>query len=394
MKIKQSPEDFQVDECTDVAPSDGPYALYRLEKSGWTTPDALNAIRRRWQIRVYRLSYGGLKDRHACTTQHLTILDGPRKDLAQKGIVLTYLGQVPEPFSSSSIRGNRFRLTVRDLDIDAVEAAQSVLDEVKRDGVANYFDDQRFGSVEQGADFVARRLVLGDFEAALKLALTSPYEFDRGAVKQEKATLIQRWGDWPACKQKLPRCHARSLVDYLVSHPTDFRGAFARMRAELGSLYLAAYQSHLWNSTLANWLGQRLPEEQRIAVRLKMAEVPMPRGLTDQQRAELAPLSLPLPSAGLHYEDQIAGTPPDWPDALRQTLAAEGIELSQLRLRGLRRPFFSRGERPVLCLPKDLAAAADADERHPGHFKMILAFELPRGSYATLIVKRAFAAPG
>ena len=392
VKIKQSPDDFQVDECTDVVPSDGPYSLYRLEKSGWTTPDALSAIRRRWQIRVHRVSYGGLKDRHARTTQHLTILDGPPKHLAQKGIVLTYLGQTPEPFSSLSIRGNRFRLVVRDLGVDEVEAAHAALDEVKCDGVANYFDDQRFGSVEQGTDFVARRLVLGDFEGALKLALTAPYEFDRGAMKKEKATLVQHWGDWPTCKQNLSRGHARSLVDYLVSHPQDFRGAFTRLRAELGSLYLAAYQSHLWNNMLVNWLRRTLPEHQRIAVRLKLADVPMPLGLTNAQRVELAGWSLPLSSARLRYEVQIAGTPPDWPDALREALAADGIELGQLRLRGLRRPFFSRGERAVLCLPEGLGATSDADDRHPDRFKMIIGFELPRGSYATLIVKRAFAA--
>src|SRR5262245_36216680 len=94
MKIKQSPDDFQVDEVTAVVPSSGPFALYHLKKTGWTTHDALNTVRRAWQIRVHRLSFGGLKDRHARTTQHLTIEDGPKKDLAQNGIALTYLGQV------------------------------------------------------------------------------------------------------------------------------------------------------------------------------------------------------------------------------------------------------------------------------------------------------------
>src|SRR4051812_27815586 len=48
MKVKQQPEDFQVEELTDVAPTGhGPFALYRLEKRSWSTPDALSAIRRR-----------------------------------------------------------------------------------------------------------------------------------------------------------------------------------------------------------------------------------------------------------------------------------------------------------------------------------------------------------
>jgi tRNA pseudouridine13 synthase len=388
MKIKQTPEDFQVDEIIGVVPSDGPFALYRLEKSGWTTPDALDAIRRRWQIRIHRLSYGGLKDRHARTTQHLTIERGPPKNLGHQGFTLTYLGQVPEPFTSLSISGNRFRLVVRDLSGEHVERARVALAECARDGIANYFDDQRFGSIEAGGEFAARHMVRGDWEGALKLALTAPYEFDRGAVRKEKAVLAQHWGDWPACKQKLSRGHARSPVDYLVSHPSDFRGALARMRSELASLYLSAYQSHLWNRMLDEWLKQHLAAEHLVNIRLKLDEVHTPRGLGEEQRRELAGLVLPLPSARLKYEDAVPGTPPDWAPVLRQVLAAEQIELAQLKLKGLRRPYFSRGERAALCMPNALSHESGPDERHPGRFKLALSFELPRGSYATLVVKR------
>ena len=70
MKLKQLPEDFQVEELTDVVGgTEGPFAFYQLEKEGWTTPDALAAVRRRWKLDVNRVSYGGLKDRHARTVR-------------------------------------------------------------------------------------------------------------------------------------------------------------------------------------------------------------------------------------------------------------------------------------------------------------------------------------
>ncbi len=124
-----------------------------------------------------------------------------------------------------------------------------------REGVPNYFDDQRFGSVAgEGGEFIARLLVRGRFEDALRLALAAPYEFDRAAQKEEKRLLAAHWGDWARLKDVLPRGHARSLVDYLRVHPGDFRGAVARLRPELRGLYLSAYQSHLWNRMLAHWL--------------------------------------------------------------------------------------------------------------------------------------------
>jgi tRNA pseudouridine13 synthase len=390
MKIKQSPDDFIVEELTDVVPGEGPFALYRLEKSGWTTADAVMSIRRSWRIDSRRLSYGGMKDRHARTFQHLTIFHGPKRDLSQESLRLTYLGQTPEPFASAKIRANRFRITVRDLTTAQVQTAGQAFEEVKRDSIANYFDDQRFGSVSAGQVFVARQLVLGDFEAALKLALAEPYEHDRAAAKRAKATLREHWGDWKTCQQKLPRGPARSPIDYLVSNPTDFRGAFARVQPDLACLYLSAYQSHLWNRLLAAWLMKHLLPTKRALMRLKWGSFPTPYEMSVERRDELSPLSLPLPSARLDYSEALPNAPGDWPEVLQTILADEKIELEQMKLKGLRRPFFSRGCRPILFQPEELHIATVADKRHAGRQAAQLAFVLPRGSYATLVVKRIF----
>src|SRR5262249_15434813 len=151
----------------------------------------------------------------------------------------------------ADIVANRFTITLRAMSDTAVSHAAGALSQVPQTGLPNYFDDQRFGSVGDPPEFVAREMVRGNFERALWLALVAPYEHDRSEAKREKATLRQHWGDWAECKAKLPRGHARSLVDYLVTHPADFKGAVARLRPELQGLYLAAYQSYLWNRMLA-----------------------------------------------------------------------------------------------------------------------------------------------
>src|SRR5947209_5326874 len=386
MKVKQLPEDFQVEELTHVTPaSQGRFAFYRLEKRGWSTLDAIQAVRRRWQVDWQRISYGGLKDRHALTAQYFTILHGPRRGLTHHGVRVQYLGHVAAPYSSNDIQANRFRVVVRHLTAEQVVATRLALDEVRVDGIPNYFDDQRFGSVA-GNDFVARHLVRGEFEAGLRLALTAPYEFDKAEQKREKAILRECWGNWPECKARLPRGHARSLVDYLVSHPTDFRGAVERLRPELQGLYLSAYQSYLWNGMLAAWLDVNLPPEQRLPVRLRLGEVPIHRRLTAEQRERLRTLMLPLPSARL-APDPAA----EWAPLVERVLAAEGSQLSEMRIKGVRKPFFSKGERAVLCQPDGLRYEVADDELHPGRSKLILFFDLPRGSYATLIVKRVTA---
>ena len=109
--------------------------------------------------------------------------------------------------------------------------------------------------------------------------LTMPTEHP---AQKDKETLRRHWGDWPALKQQLSRGHARSLVDYLVSHPTDFRGAVARLRPELRGLYLAAYQSDLWNRTLAHWLRQHVAAEDLRPIALRLGEFPVPVQLSDE----------------------------------------------------------------------------------------------------------------
>lgn len=384
MKLKQQPEDFQVEELTDIAPAgQGPQALYRLEKRGWSTPDALAAIRRRWKIDLRRLSYGGLKDRHAHTVQYFTIYRGPQRNLTHQEIKVVYLGQVADAYSSKDIRANRFRIVLRDLADTQIDAVEQTVAEIRQAGVPNYYDDQRFGSVSPGGQFIARLLVLGQWEDALRLALTAPYEHDRAGDKREKAILRQCWGDWSACKERLPRSYSRDPADYLANHPGDFRGAVARLRPDLRSLYLSAYQSHLWNRLLARWLEQHCRPEQRVAVELRLGGAPMHRALDPDQQTALAALQLPLPSARLRLDADDTHTA-----LVESVLAEEGLHLKQLQIKGIREMFFSKGERAGLCVPANLTCAIEADELHRGWQKAILAFELPRGAYATLIVKR------
>jgi tRNA pseudouridine13 synthase len=357
MKLKQQSEDFFVEELTDVTPGPaGDFALYRLEKRGWTTPDALLAIRRRWQLDARRLSFGGLKD-----------------------------GHVGEPFVSRDIRANRFRLVLRSLSDHDVEMAQTALTALQRDGVPNYFDDQRFGSVTDGK-FVAKALVRGEFEQALRLAIAGQYEHDRTAQKQEKAILTRHWGDWHACKAKLQRGHTLTLVDYLAHHPGDYRGAIARLRPELRGLYLSAYQSHLWNRMLARWLRHHLRPDQLMFVDLRMGKVPMYRRLSEAQRLELEPLTLPLPTSRGEVDradPRIA--------LMERVLEEEGLTRDQLKVKGLREVFFSRGERAAWCLPEALQSSGGEDDKNARRRKLTLEFALPRGCYATLLVKRILA---
>ena len=162
MKLKRQPDDFQVEELPLVTPGNqGRFVFYRLSKRGLGTLEAVEAICRRWNLAGRRVSYGGLKDRHARTVQYLTIIDGPERALHETSFDLEPLGRLSAPYGPGQFHGNRFVVVLRDLSAPAVERALAGLASLPRDGLPNYFDDQRFGSVGSGGEFIAAAWLRG-----------------------------------------------------------------------------------------------------------------------------------------------------------------------------------------------------------------------------------------
>jgi tRNA pseudouridine13 synthase len=383
MKLKRTPEDFRVEELPIVRPGDsGRFVLYRLTKTGLGTLEAVEAVRRRWGLAAADIAYGGLKDRHAHTIQYLTILGGPDRALYQDNLELEPVGRLPHPYNPRSFRGNRFSIVLRVLTPESAARVESAVAGLAREGIPNYFDDQRFGSVGESRDFIAEAWLKGDHERALWLALAEPNTHDRPDAREVKRILRETWGRWADAKAALPRSHARSLVTYLVDHPTDFKGAYARLDRGLRSLHFSAFQSHLWNLLLGAWIRARTRPDQREEFPFATAELPIPHDLDPDQAAALSTLALPLPSA---RQPRPEGEIGDLADAV---LTPRGLAWPDLRVRGLKDLFLSKGDRAATLVPAQVGHARETDDLYPGREKIALAFELPRGAYATMVVKR------
>lgn len=383
MKLKRLPQDFDVTELTAVAPqATGRFGFYRLTKTGVGTPEAVETVLRAWRLPRRTLSFGGLKDRHALTRQHLTIEGGPPRDLTAGGVTLEHVGRLDRAFTAKDLLGNRFQVVLRALSPSEEQAACAALPEVARDGLPNYFDDQRFGSVGFDGAFVARPWIHGDYEGALRLALTGPNPHDRPADREAKRLLEAGWGDWAGLKARLGRSHARSVVTFLADRPGDWKGALGVVRQDLRSLWLAAFQSHLWNRVLAALVRERVPAEERVERPQKAGTLVFWRHLEPVTREQLAGTLLPLPSSRV---DVPAGPVRALVD---RVLAEDGLTLRQIDVRAPRGSFFSRGWRAAHLAPQGLAGTWADDELYPGRRRLTLTFDLPRGAYATILVKR------
>jgi tRNA pseudouridine13 synthase len=256
---------------------------------------------------------------------------------------------------------------------------------VTTNGVPNYFDSQRFGSLGESGQFIAHPWCLGDYERALWLGLADPNIHDRANEREQKRVLREQWGNWSQLKAQSGRWDAdhpaKSIVGFLASQPHDFRRAIALVRQDLRSLWLAAFQSHLWNQILAASRQVCRPEQCDVVDRWPRRAI-LPQSLDAALRDQLARTVLPLLRSLAPRSLAAKGFVAD------HVLAAEGIELRQIRVKYPRDSFFSKGDRPAVLLPGDLQQATAADDLYPGRQKLTLWFTLPRGAYATVLVKR------
>ncbi|OHB75802.1 MAG: hypothetical protein A2Z34_07165 [Planctomycetes bacterium RBG_16_59_8] len=385
VKIKQSLEDFVVRERpAGKGGTDGAFVLYRMTKRGIGTMEAVGELCRMLGIPSRRVSFGGLKDRHAISEQTIAIRQGPARNFNHPRFDLQCIGRSPRPFAPSSFTANHFTIAIRDLAREQAETILSRLEEVRSCGIPNYYDDQRFGSLRgSSGEFIARALIAGDFERALRLAIASPSFEDQKRERAIKKTIAARWGDWTTCKAELPRSSERSIVTYLVDHPTDFRRAFDLINHNLKVLYLSAYQSYLWNRILSAFLEQRVGRDSLVAYPFVAGNLWFHRTMESAAARKLAETTIPFPMRTTVFPDPLLAR---IADAL---MAEEKLAMRDLKIRGMKQLFFSRGERRTLLIPSGIEPSPIADdELNGGKVKLTLAFELPRGSYATILIKR------
>lgn len=382
MKVKRLREDFVVREVTQFPLSGGTFAVYSLEKCGLGTPEAIQEILKVWNLPRHQIAYGGLKDRHAVTSQIITIQRGPQRDIQQRSFSLSYLGQAARPFEARDIQANAFEVTLRDLSRAQSLAITSACQSLAT-GIPNYFDDQRFGSLGDSGQFVAHPWCLGDYERALFLAIAEFNSHDRPREREQKDILRNNWGQWHECKRLLDRSHRRSIITYLCDHPTDFRRAIALIRSDLRSIYVAAFQSQLWNQLLAAWWRRSVPDAQLTKVAGAGGELLFPMQLDPSLAERARRLQIPLPSARQK----------DWDieilPLLDEVLEPYEIQRHEIRLKYPRDTFFSKGVRNAMLVPEDLQVQAADDELSGDRQrqKLTLKFRLQRGQYATMVIK-------
>ncbi len=387
MKIKQKTEDFRVRELLrpGVVRESGPWRVYRVSKRKLTSLQAAQVLAQLARAKAGDVSMAGLKDRQGVTVQYMALRGGREVDLHERSLRIESVGFAQRELDSSASEGNAFQVVVRGLSEGEVERVGHSAPVVRENGLIHYFDEQRFGNLRHGQGWVALELMLGNHEKALRSLLAGTSEADDQRHRAFKSALLQHWGDWTACREiagKFQEHH--SVFAHLKRHKDDFRGAFFHVAARVRLIHLYAFQSHLWNRAVHAYVERRTKPAERVVLESPEGPLAFPAQRFDLE-ADMQTFRLPGP----RLADVVH---PLQRELLADALAVHRLVPSQFTIEGVS-GFQLKGEdRSLVVRPVGLdVQAAQPDGMNEGRAAMTLRFELPRGAYATLLVRRLLA---
>lgn len=385
MRLKRTQNDFRVSEILDddTLLGDGPFAVYRITKRGLTTFEAADLLAQAAGVERSAVAYAGLKDKDGITSQVMTVEGGKPVIFRDKAMTIRPLGKALRAIESSDSKGNSFEIFVRDLEADDMRRIRVNLNQVRKCGLPNYFDDQRFGCLRHGQGFVVRSLLRNDFEGALRALLAAPSRYGAEPVEKFKKGIQQRWGHWEDLAEYTRNRRGYSVFEHLKSNPGDFRGALERgVATRERTIHLFAYQSYLWNRAVALKIQEVVEEADLAWLPCDAGSLPVYRGIATSMYKELQDFELPLLGPDTEMTEETERL-------YKKVFRHEGLPMStfmELDVNGFRPQSEMRS---VLVDPEFLRAApAETDEIYRRRQKMRVRFSLPRGHYATLICKR------
>lgn len=164
--FRQSPEDFQVVESLGFElAGQGEHVYLHLEKRGENTDWVARQIARLAGVQNHDVSYAGMKDRHAVTSQWFSVYfpkgnEPDWRELASESVRLLAVTRHTQKLRRGAHQSNHFCIRLHQLEGDLASLPER-LEQVTAGGVPNYFGLQRFGHNGNNLHEANRLLVEG-----------------------------------------------------------------------------------------------------------------------------------------------------------------------------------------------------------------------------------------
>ncbi|MCD6433940.1 MAG: tRNA pseudouridine(13) synthase TruD [Sulfurimonas sp.] len=181
-RFVQNPTDFVVDEIgLGEFKGRGNFLVIHVKKVEMTTWDMIAVFAEFLNTTAQKIGYAGLKDKHATTTQYISVDVRYEKALkkfkhSQIKIVKTF--KHDKNIRMGDLAGNRFSINLHFVDNIEAGRIEKIARKIGKNGLPNYFGYQRFGrdgdSIKQANEMIKGDLFIND--SKVKKFLISIYQ--------------------------------------------------------------------------------------------------------------------------------------------------------------------------------------------------------------------------
>jgi len=392
--IKQRNEDFSVTEVPLYEPcGEGEHLYLLIEKNGRTTTEVVQRLCRAFQVKRSAVGYAGLKDKHAITRQHFSIYmpdkSGDQRVQALEGdqqVKVFWADRHTNKLRRGHLKGNRFEIKIRETEPSEVLKVRKMLDRLAQTGVPNFIGHQRFG-YRQNNHLVGGLMLRARWQEMLDRMLGDPGPSDGEATRlgreaYERGDYAQALEHWPKHLR-----HDRQALDPLRQGKSP-RAAAMNIDQAQRDFFVSAWQSDIFNQVLDTRV------QDGSFCRLREGDLAFLHGNRAVFAVTAEDVEKENAPDGRIASFEVSPSGPMWGKDMTWAKGTVGeLEQQKLTEAGLTKDMLegvddaptAHGSRRPLRVPViDPDFSGGADEHGP---YLRVAFELPRGSYATVVLR-------
>lgn len=246
----------------DFLPED-PIIYATLVKCGLSTIEAVGDLARNLNLEPRNIKFAGIKDKHAITSQLISIKKGDVEKLNSFSAPHSFIKNVfsgERELYLGSLKGNQFTILIRTGPNFKKENFLKRLGEIEKDGFFNFFYLQRFGVPRLTNPYCGLYVLKGDYEKAIFTAICQSGERELFYFQNMRRETGKLWGKWEEIENileffPLTFQDEKRLVNHLIKNPDDFVGALNQI-PKIVQLWLTSFAALLFNKLLSSYLRQ------------------------------------------------------------------------------------------------------------------------------------------
>jgi tRNA pseudouridine13 synthase len=368
------------------------FVTFTVQKMGLSTMDVAHIIAASLKISRTHVTYAGLKDKRAITTQSLSVpskVVESLRTLELSRIAIRDIHYTRNPIQIGDLWGNRFSILIKDITSDC-ESALEIVDQLRERPILNYFGVQRFGVIRPNTHLVGKALIKRDFEDAVRLMLCATSEYESEELTKVRLEISENLTPTEKMIESFPEDmgYEKAVMKELMKHPGDYERAIIKIPPRVLTLQVHSFQSYIFNRLLSRRVsfGLSVDSPEIGDFLIKLDETHSGRdtwlyvtetSLEERQRqVETGEYGLALPILG--YSTRLPSVKQS--ELVKQIMKDENVKLTDFRNPKMKSLDSAGGLHLASIKLPDLDVSCSDDG-------LLARFSLRKGSYATIVMR-------